>query len=657
MTNLIRLLLFFIFFTGIEAFAQVKHIVIDMENVIVREVPSRKASEYESSSLVKVKESQYSYTLYHQMAHVAQAFMRLQKENSLVVHVLTDKKLPWAQEILSSFILKKPFEQTLSMYFGQGSVNKIISAEDLNNGVLNLNKITSDTDNILVVTNNLKYFGGKDSPNRVSLPRTLYYFNSFKEAAAEKAHMIANGTWTHYKDFVPQTENEWANEHFKIAALMARFIQADIAGKNSLVRSVKEINAQEQSSARVLGIRMADRDFSDTYFRWTYSSSGAWVTGCETYNERLKRQVKTHSLSVCQKELGASPSFNLNSKSYKVEKCYLKEHKRGAILYELKQQDCLAQQKLSYYWTKVAGQNICASFVEELFFLKRESHNKCDFLSYEVRGGVPQVGFNIANITGLSIPKAILSLEHREQIPSNLYIDYSVNKLAQSLILRKHRLSENQSIRDFHYDFINDTKIAIAFSEKYAAGIISKGFLNQHQIKRSNGAFAPVFRADLEDRLIGHELSPAYRADKEKVNRLRPKYAFLIMDKIKRDMGLNSILPNYGNIYAILNKSAKSRSTFTAGDSLDMRATYKDAKTFFFRSRQPLKLRDVYFEAQIWGELDMKDVNHFLVNCSHTPNISQNTISLLKRTGLPVHQCKTEAEGSYPYKVYKGARL
>lgn len=636
-----------------HAFAQVKHIVLDMDEVIVRQVPGSMKGQYAPSSKVLARDGYQK--LYVKMPHVAEAFMRLQKENSIIVHFLTNKNKQWAETILNSFVLMKPFEETLLLHFGSGSVNKIISASELDNGVLDLTSITGDTDNILVVTNNLTYFGGKESPNRIALPKTLYYYNSFQDAEQARAGFTSSGSLDAHKGHLPSTEEEWAAEHFKVAGVMAKFLDLNLFTSSNAVTIAPAINNYNVEKSVQLGLKLAENRFHENIVQWVYDSAKSNVTGCELFN--IKNDVRINSISIdeCENQLPTELAFDFDPSRYTVKSCHQRETRHGAKVTERPLKECLTGSELSYYWKIDNGERECGSFVQDTFYLEEAPDSYCHVLFFQLENGSPKIGMDLSILGLKSVAKEFMDLEHNSPIPEYMFRDFDVNYLATSLVLRKHE-NEPKEPKP-RYDFFQDTKITMAFDDKWIQEVAQKGFLNQHQIGHSNGTFSPTRRAYREDNFLGVKIENGYGSVGEKAHRFRPKYSYLVLTKANDQTGYTRIMPHYGNVYAVFKEKTKTRATFTTQDSLGS-SQYHDVRTFFYRSNDTLRLTGRYFETQIWGSAEVsKDVDHFLVNCPHVANIAQTNLSLLKQTGKPVYKCQVKTYGSYPYLLYKGAAL
>ncbi|MBC74809.1 MAG: hypothetical protein CME64_02220 [Halobacteriovoraceae bacterium] len=649
----LKAFLFTLAFAASPAFSTVKHIVIDMDGVLVKEVPSWNKNEYPASSRVWASPFSSPFTnLYIKKPHVSEFFLRLQRENSIVPHFVTRNSHDWAVSILDGFSLPAPFKDSLSAHFTKYSANRILSHDDLVDGVLDLNKITSDTDNVIVVTNDLKYFGGKDSPNRVALPKELWYFNSFEDAMEYK-DSLNDAEWDLKKENMPKTEKEWSLEQYKLASLMAKFIDLDLFLSDRAVSLTDEINSYEESDAYEFGQVLAQNNFYKEAYKWVFNQDKSQVLGCELYSLKEDRKLNDSPMEDCINVLTTELAFDFNQDDYTVNACYQRETAHGAVLSERPLNDCLNGDELSHYWIKSKNDKKCAVFINDLFYFGEASDSLCGLFVYNIKDGTPVIEMDM-DYFGTSGVASIISLRDSEVIPEQFFEQYEVNQIATSLIIRKHKSEAKE--RKPGYDYFNDTKIAIAFDSEWTQEILEKGFLNQHRLPHSNGFFGPTYRAEAEDRFLGLKIEKSYGNIGTKAHNLRPKYAFLLLKKASDQTGYTQIYSGYGNVYAIIKDEVKNRSTFTLEDSLNYNIGKDDVRTFFVRPKHPLRLASKYFETQMWGTLDLKNVSHFLVDCPHVTNVRSDTLRALKATGKPVYQCQTKVKNK-PYLVYKGKQL
>jgi hypothetical protein len=234
----------------------------------------------------------------------------------------------------------------------------------------------------------------------------------------------------------------------------------------------------------------------------------------------------------------------------------------------------------------------------------------------------------------------IIDLPNNDILPQQINERYSSEQIGASLVTRLHAIKESDANENAPvFDFWNNSVIEMAFSESYISAIQQNCFLNQHQIDHGRGSAYTRQRVSLEDRLIHAQLGDA--------DEVRPKYAFLALKGDTRFRGTLETNGYHGNIIAVLKDEIKRRATFTPTDSF----RGHDIHTFYFRPKwTPRFPANDYWEAQIWGKLCFKDVDHFIVDCfedisgtdangNFTGHVSSKGLKELFATGIPTYRC------------------
>ena len=261
----------------------------------------------------------------------------------------------------------------------------------------------------------------------------------------------------------------------------------------------------------------------------------------------------------------------------------------------------------------------------------------------------------IAVIDGESRPLIpyFLNLRDGDWLPDHVIEPYDSRIVAASLVRRLEK-EENALAQNPDYDYYQDSKIQMAFWERLIEPIANGCFKNQHQTHTSGGMYDGYGRASLENRMIRVKLEPSYNdAPANPVDNIRPKYAYLGLQKPKPSL-ITRFDPIYGNIIAVFKDEVKDRTTFTPGDSLVVDAS--ETRTLHYRSTIPLQLQAVYWEAQVWGELCVRDVDYFLVNCRNLSDVSTGAIERLKALHKPIYKCMVGQQDRFTW-LYPGTPI
>lgn len=212
--------------------------------------------------------------------------------------------------------------------------------------------------------------------------------------------------------------------------------------------------------------------------------------------------------------------------------------------------------------------------------------------------------------------------------------------------------------------------------------VLRKGVLNIHQGTKKLQDLPEYAKRRLraDDVMSLLELERSRRPDAP-INKLRPKSAVLEMP-IQHDATGARITQRstggarYGKVVAVLKDRVKRRTTFTASDSLDLLAggafrTWSPAERAK-RQLRPLVVSgseknhyyhdtrgySEYFEAQVWGEVDLRDVKAFYVAPEYAAAYRGRArpadekqremiraVRALVRSGLPVYAFEEVTQG------------
>ncbi len=183
-------------------------------------------------------------------------------------------------------------------------------------------------------------------------------------------------------------------------------------------------------------------------------------------------------------------------------------------------------------------------------------------------------------------------------------------------------------------DLWTEPEIQILFPSESLSTILKEGFLNQHQTEVSRGTYDPYERLLVESQMAQIHFDGEFeRADfADPRLSLLPKYGLLALPPGRHP----EILPDedvgrYGDAVAVLKNEVKRRSTWTATDSKD-RWGRIEPSALTGPAQIPHGLTR-YLEAQVWGPLDLRDVQEFRVS----PSAPRHVLRLLQETGIPIY--------------------
>ena len=278
----------------------------------------------------------------------------------------------------------------------------------------------------------------------------------------------------------------------------------------------------------------------------------------------------------------------------------------------------------------------------------------------------------------LDLVTRIQKLRKGAPVPDSVLLDSRTDRrlLAEQLV-RKLAPNNRRIAASGPGTFVpeRDTDIMLFFQDDSLDFILEKGFLNYHQAGTTRGDSTLSHRGEVENMLIGRTIeNKGYNsfvrerilkaaeagepeAKRKAVGRdarsespfhfLRPKYGYLVIRNREIDIGNVVFRSQYGTTGALLKPAVKRRATWTPTDSLA--ATERDVYTF---GSEPVRAKaygdayaKYYFESQIWGDLDISDVEAWLVPANFSA--SSPFLKKLRATGIPVRRYEL-MEDHYP---------
>ncbi len=226
--------------------------------------------------------------------------------------------------------------------------------------------------------------------------------------------------------------------------------------------------------------------------------------------------------------------------------------------------------------------------------------------------------------------KGVVELADKEEISQEIYDEHLVNDIARAVIrrIRNQEIQFSEGLKvDEHkrLSVFNETDIILFFWDTDLTSIEEKGFLSQHLSGKSHGRFDNEYRREGEDNVTGIKLGSGPQA-----LRLRPKSALQNI-RPETDLAIKSmkITTQYGNIGAVLKAEVKERSTWTSSDSLALGKGYLGDIDYsgkslvpyrgtFYRESLPCQSACFeYYEAMVYGDIGISDVDYFLVETAN----------------------------------------
>lgn len=256
--------------------------------------------------------------------------------------------------------------------------------------------------------------------------------------------------------------------------------------------------------------------------------------------------------------------------------------------------------------------------------------SKCADFFLRVNYGLTQV-----DSYGRQIIPEVASLLDHDAIPTRIVDAYDSKVIGESVVHRLSVMAKNDPAArpgTIHPALAQKMRVQILVNERDVESILRNGMMNQHQTgKASNNARLDLAtRTRVESKLASLELREELpSANSSKIKEILPKYG--ILSFLPEGYGLRprpvSELKGYGNVVIQLKPEVLRRTTYTEGDSL--RAFEYMPKEFvrphvqFFGEDSLVAKNAVtnnFFETQVWGRVDINDIEMILFDPSANPS-------------------------------------
>lgn len=245
---------------------------------------------------------------------------------------------------------------------------------------------------------------------------------------------------------------------------------------------------------------------------------------------------------------------------------------------------------------------------------------------------------------GRAVIPEIVSLAENQTIPEDVYKKNDSRSIGESIVYRINKTRTSSRYTAVPFNAFKNAQLHYYFSFQNfkPADLEKRGILNIFQVTEKDPYNTKFARQERHFRtaniLAGINISENNSALAE-VNYVRPKYVGLDVNLGSELQFSTEGLAHYGELVAVLKPEVMLRSTYTAFDSGAFAHGHQGPKreirplteSFLYAPRGQFSQ---YFEAQVWGELDLRDIQEFLV-----PNeMNSRLLAQLKKLGLPIYQ-------------------
>ena len=305
-----RLILLFISIVSICAFGQSRHIVLDLDGLLVQGIPSSKIATVTKQQVIQVTTDRaYTFVPRYNLDIFLQKLIN--EKNIISIHSTLEKSLTNA--ILQKILIKDIGLLTL-IKSNLGSISY--------GDKLDLTTITSE-DNILAITSNDNL---EVTPSEKTVKvDSLYYYDTFDLMKAEYESLETAGYLDSHKDFVTNDKAVYESEYYKLSRIYYSLLKSNDASSIT-----KTLNKNETLlSAKVL----ASNELREFEFIMQNGS-------CYQMNLVSNKKSWTQT-EECIEKLGAKLKWHARTCAY------LKD---GEVFKSLSMSECINELPVTYVW-------------------------------------------------------------------------------------------------------------------------------------------------------------------------------------------------------------------------------------------------------------------------------------------------------------------
>ncbi|MBJ00676.1 MAG: hypothetical protein CME67_05540 [Halobacteriovoraceae bacterium] len=336
-----KLLMILMFLVG-PLFAQVRHVVFDLDSTLIQGIPGSKQSLVKQAQLFQVNDGRaYTYVV---RTHAKEVIERLIGNDNFIVHIASDLPKTRTDLILNKIqIHSTPLKTVIED--GLGSI--------IYSNSVSLKKITSDLNNSIYITSKAAN-GAIPAENTLYLGQYQYYFDTYAIAQSEIQSLKKAGYFSNHQQYLPTSQDSFDKEKDKLAVTYLSLLLS--VKKRDFTDNVRSeySDANTFANARLV----AQNSYQPTIFKVKNGRciSQDITTGNTSRATRLE----------CAQALNFPLNWTSNSCAY--------SQADGTVYLELQLDECVQKLATKSYW-KGSKQNSCFAFAQGQPRLEIDSSN------------------------------------------------------------------------------------------------------------------------------------------------------------------------------------------------------------------------------------------------------------------------------------------
>ena len=391
-----------LFTLSLGAFAsKPKHIVFDVMNTLVREVPRWMAPNLDKNRIITFKttdrrDSSKTRDYHFMKLHYAEKMMtKISKQKNVKIYFYSGDQQYLVDEVLKN--LKLTDDSGKSFYdLVDDPKTQILYRDDTvdtwdaakikamkgkwydksQRWKKDLTKLTSDIDNTIFISPIDNAVLDSQVGALYYLGHPLFYAKSYADAKSEldsKAEVIKTKPWV-AKNY-PKNKHEWENDFYKNAYIY--LVLSEVLQEQNIHNALKIRLGENQNHLTKVGMKKLDGTWKDKQFHFVLSDDNKNVKGCQLLDNRSLKVIANSKLSNCIDDNKTEFDWTFNLEELEVDRCVLRDEYSGAFIENRNISECIKNKNVETYW-KGHTQSHCSYYTDNLFYIQSTQKNKCN---------------------------------------------------------------------------------------------------------------------------------------------------------------------------------------------------------------------------------------------------------------------------------------
>lgn len=334
--------------------AQIKHVVLDLENVLIQQIPYQNYRTFKQKSQLFQVRFDGPVLSYYIHLQAKELLAKLLERKDLTLHIASDKTRAQTLAIFDSI------DPSLT----KGIVNragKFLTSEDKTSTQFDLAKIASDPSTVVFVSHDPKKVIAAQADRILDLGPSFYKYESWEESQA--AAKVAGPAKA---EFFPKSQESWRFESYKLSIL------ANLLKKPNLLMNPGTQKAGIQKDVEnKIKFGTAILRGETKLISWKLTPAGN-ISGCESFDLLEERQLSHQTISECLESL--PHTIEWRSTNSGIKDCVVSSED-GKKSTPLPIKECVSG-KVKTFW-KGKEQKVCAYYTDKFELITDAPNSKC----------------------------------------------------------------------------------------------------------------------------------------------------------------------------------------------------------------------------------------------------------------------------------------